>query len=118
MFLEDAQATAPIYLYTLYVTKSMTGMRFGELLGARETDLDLEHGVVMVEQTLKRPGPQAAFGKPNPSLASGRHLTGGGGGRAPATPALEDRTETPIGTQVPGLWVGVLPAIWKAHAPE
>jgi integrase len=64
IFLEDARANAPIYLYALYVTKSMTGMPFGELLGARETDLDLEHGVVIVEQTLKRPGPQAAFGKP------------------------------------------------------
>ena len=74
MFLEDAQATAPIYLYALYVTKSMTGMRFGELLGARETDLDLKHGVVIVEQTLKHPGPRAAFGKPK-TLRSRRAVT-------------------------------------------
>ncbi len=32
--------------------------------GTRETDLDLEHGVLTVSQTLKRPGPEAAFVKP------------------------------------------------------
>lgn len=63
-FLEDAQQTAPIYLWALYLTKAGTGMRFGELLGIRETDVDLEHGKLTVDQTLKRSGPQVAFGKP------------------------------------------------------
>jgi integrase len=39
MFLLDAQQTAPINLFALYLTKAGTGMRFGELLGVRETDL-------------------------------------------------------------------------------
>jgi integrase len=39
-------------------------MRFGKLLGIRETDVDLEHGKLTVDQTLKRSGPQVAFGKP------------------------------------------------------
>jgi integrase len=38
-------------------------MRFGELLGLRESDLNLDAGTVSLEQSLKRPGPYAAFGK-------------------------------------------------------
>jgi integrase len=64
LFLNDSIQTAPIYLSALYLTKGMTGMRFGELLGLREADIDLENGVLHVEQTLKRPGPKASFGKP------------------------------------------------------
>jgi integrase len=63
-FLRDARETAPINLWVLYLTMAGTGMRFGELLGIRETDLDLEHGLLTVGQTLKRPGPDATFGKP------------------------------------------------------
>ena len=62
--LEDAREGAPLHLWALYLTKAGTGMRFGEVLGLRETDLDLEHGTLSVEQTLKRPGPNATFGKP------------------------------------------------------
>jgi integrase len=62
-YLADARATAPIYLWALYVTKAGTGMRFGELLGLREVDLDLDHGVMTLEQSLKRPGPAPMFGR-------------------------------------------------------
>jgi hypothetical protein len=35
-YLDDAKGTGPVYLWALYVTKAMTGMRFGELLGLRD----------------------------------------------------------------------------------
>lgn len=63
-YLEDAKQTSPIYLWTLYWTIAGTGMRFGELLGLRDVDVDLEHGVLFVRQTLKQSGPHAKFGKP------------------------------------------------------
>lgn len=62
LYLDDARQTAPIYLWALYLTKVGTGMRFGELLGLRETDLDLDGGIVSLEQALKKPGPKAVFG--------------------------------------------------------
>ena len=54
----------PLPLWALYLTKAGTGMRFGELLGVRDTDLDLDHGVLIVDQTLKQPGPRPRFGPP------------------------------------------------------
>src|SRR5262249_6818777 len=63
-FLDDARTSAPLPLWALYLTKAGTGMRFGELLGVRETDLDLNHGVLVVDQTLKQPGPRVRFGPP------------------------------------------------------
>jgi integrase len=63
-FLEDAKDTAPVYIWALYMTKAGTGMRFGELLGLRENDLDLDDALLMIDQTLKRPGRQVVFGKP------------------------------------------------------
>ena len=45
------------------VTKALTGMRFGELLGLREVDLNLDDGTMSLEQSLKKPGPVPAFGK-------------------------------------------------------
>ncbi len=62
-YLEDARQTAPIYVWALYFTKVGTGMRFGELLGLRESDVDLEAGCLRLEQALKQPGPQARFGR-------------------------------------------------------
>ena len=38
-------------------------MRFGELLGLRESDLDLDSSTMTLEQALKRPGPVPTFGK-------------------------------------------------------
>ncbi len=61
-YLADAKETAPISLWVLYVTMAGTGMRFGEVLGLRESDLDLDSGLVTLEQSLKRPGPHPVFG--------------------------------------------------------
>jgi len=61
-YLADARDTAPLNLWALYLTKAGTGMRFGELLGLREADVDLEAGTVILEQALKHPGPQPEFG--------------------------------------------------------
>ncbi len=63
VYLVDARATALIYLWALHLTKAGTGMRFGELLGLRESDVDLDHGLIAVEQALKKPGRDARFGK-------------------------------------------------------
>ncbi len=62
--LEDARETAPVHIWVLYLIKAGTGMRFGELLGVRETDLDLENATLTIDQTLKRAGRNVAFGKP------------------------------------------------------
>ena len=64
VLLKDARASAPTPIWVLYLTKAGTGMRFGELLGLREIDLDLERGRLSVVQTLKHPGPRVVFGKP------------------------------------------------------
>lgn len=60
-YLEDAKQTAPIRLWALYWTMAGTGMRFGEALGLRDADVDLEQSVVSVRQTLKQSG---GFGTP------------------------------------------------------
>src|SRR4051812_39568278 len=41
-------------LYPLYVVAATTGLRRGELLGLRWTDLDLDNGTLTVEQTVQR----------------------------------------------------------------
>jgi integrase len=61
-YLADAKETAPVYLWALYVTMAGTGMRLGEVLGLRESDLDLDHGTMTLEQSLKRPGRVPIFG--------------------------------------------------------
>jgi integrase len=38
-------------------------MRLGELLGLRESDVNLDAGWLMLEQSLKHPGPKARFGR-------------------------------------------------------
>jgi integrase len=55
-------------LYELY---AMSGLRRGEALGLRWSDLDLEHGVLIVRQQLVQLGHQIMFGPPK--TASGEH---------------------------------------------
>ncbi|MEU8656920.1 tyrosine-type recombinase/integrase [Actinoplanes philippinensis] len=45
-------------LYPLYVTAATVGLRRGELLGLRWSDLDLDNGTLTVEQTVQRVGGQ------------------------------------------------------------
>lgn len=43
-------------LYPLYVIAATMGLRRGELLGMRWSDLDLDNGTLMIEQTVQRVG--------------------------------------------------------------
>lgn len=43
-------------LYPLYVVAATMGLRRGELLGMRWSDLDLDHGILTIEQTVQRVG--------------------------------------------------------------
>ena len=50
--------------HALFVTAIGTGCRLGELLGVRETDLDLETGLLRVCRSLSRAGAKPVFGRP------------------------------------------------------
>jgi integrase len=43
-------------LYALYVVAATMGLRRGELLGMRWSDLDLDNGTLIIEQTVQRAG--------------------------------------------------------------
>lgn len=51
-------------LYPFYLTAVYTGMRLGELLGLRWSDIDLEGGLAWVRQTLRRSGLDPVFDTP------------------------------------------------------
>lgn len=50
--------------YPLFATALYTGLRQGELLGLRWTDLDLAAATLTVQQTLEKPGTKPRIGKP------------------------------------------------------
>ncbi len=51
--------------YALYYLAIVTGMRQGELLGLQWKNVDLEKGIIKVNQNLKRlPNGKLVFGKP------------------------------------------------------
>jgi integrase len=56
----------------LYEVLSMTGLRRGEALGLRWTDLDLERGVLVVRQQLTQLGHEIAFGPPKTASGENR----------------------------------------------
>lgn len=62
-FLATAQEKAREY-YALFLTAVMTGMRQGELLGLRWSDLDLEQGVARITQIAQRMGDTVTFKAP------------------------------------------------------
>jgi integrase len=51
-------------MYALYVAAVGAGCRLGELLGAREADLDLETGLLHIYRSLSRAGAKPTFGRP------------------------------------------------------
>ena len=59
-------------LYPLWVTLAMTGLRRGEALGLRWTDVDLERRQLQIRQTLLQAGSQVLVGKPK--TARGRRV--------------------------------------------
>ena len=70
-FLELASESRHEALYVLAVT---TGMRQGELLGLRWSDLDLEAAQLSVVQTLDRAGTKPLFGEPKTRASRRRVL--------------------------------------------
>lgn len=60
-FLEAARDDRLHALFTLAV---LTGLRLGELLALRWSDIDLEAGTVTVARTLEKDGPRWTFGEP------------------------------------------------------
>lgn len=63
LFLTTAQAKDGEY-YALFLTAVMTGMRQGELLGLRWSDIDLEKGVARITQIMQRLGDTVVFKAP------------------------------------------------------
>ncbi len=70
-FLELAAESPYQALYVLALT---TGMRQGELLGLRWSDLELEAARLSVVQTLDRPGSKPLFGEPKTRASRRRVL--------------------------------------------
>jgi integrase len=64
----------PSRYYALLVLALTTGLRSGELFGLRWQDVDLDAGMLTVNQTLEKPGPNPRFGRPK-SKASRRTVT-------------------------------------------
>lgn len=64
-----AEARRASRLYPLFLTAIMTGMRQGELLGLRWTDVDLTLGVASVRQTFVRLGKRQIFKEPKTAAA-------------------------------------------------
>src|SRR5437867_12835755 len=62
LILVTAKRSSPYY--RLYLTAILTGMRQGELLGLRWTDVDLATGSLAVRQTFQRLGRQQLFKAP------------------------------------------------------
>ncbi|HHY47383.1 MAG TPA: site-specific integrase [Firmicutes bacterium] len=62
--LNEAQRTGRHALYLMAVT---TGLREGEILGLRWSDVDLERGIITVQQSLKKAGKEVVFASVNTS---------------------------------------------------
>jgi integrase len=62
-FLTRARESGNRY-YPLFAAAIYTGSRLGELLGARWSDLDLDAGTLVVQQTLEKSGATPRFGTP------------------------------------------------------
>jgi integrase len=62
-FLEAAKASGNRY-YPLFATAAYTGTRLGELPGMRWTDVNLDAGTIVVQQTLEKSGRSPVFGTP------------------------------------------------------
>lgn len=58
------EATKPTGRYSLYLAALTTGMRQGELLGLRWSDVNLEKGIATVTQQLISAGEEPVFGEP------------------------------------------------------
>lgn len=70
-FLEVARESNSRY-YTLYLAAVTTGMRAGELLGWRWSDIDLDRASARVIQTLEKAGREPVFGITKSN--AGRHI--------------------------------------------
>jgi integrase len=62
-FLETAKGSGNRY-YPLFATAIYTGTRLGEVLGLRWTDVDLDGGTIVVQQTLEKSGRAPLYGTP------------------------------------------------------
>lgn len=60
-FLESAETSRN---YVLYLAAISTGLRLGELLGLRWSDVDQKNGAIYVRQALKRSGKEPSFAAP------------------------------------------------------
>jgi integrase len=69
--------------YALHLTALRTGMRQGELLGLRWTNVDLSLGVASIQQTLYRLGRRVATKVPKSAVTSSRCVAANAGGNAP-----------------------------------
>ena len=90
-FLEAARGDRLEALYLLAVT---TGLREGELLGLRWTDVDLERGTLQVRQQLTRTKAGLSFTTPKRGKTRGVRLTG------PAVTVLKRHRATQIGERL------------------
>jgi integrase len=68
-FIREAASSPHEALYVLAIS---SGMRQGELLGLRWSDVDLDRGYLSVTHTLERSGPNAVFGEPKTSASRRR----------------------------------------------
>jgi integrase len=62
-------------LHALYVVALTTGMRQGELLGLKWSEVDLEHGLISVTSTLKRPKTGLTLSARTKTRTSRRRIT-------------------------------------------
>lgn len=67
-FLAAAHAAGDRY-YCLYVLLLSTGLRIGEALALRWTDLDWDNGLIMIQRTLSRGGGKYDFSEPKTALS-------------------------------------------------
>ena len=70
--LSAARSVEPMSLYAAVLLAANTGMRRGEILGLRWTDVDFEAGALHVRRTLQRGKPSIVFGEPKTATSRRR----------------------------------------------